>query len=194
MRGKGQGVDVDTLTFIERASDGPSIEGDPEAEVTGDAKNGFIVKPSTGTMDVVITIPEGIAAEKVTIEVSTAVQSVKANGTTIKVVKGAADITAFLDIPTAVDGVVNLGAAEVKEAIVKETLDPTKGAVITLSAENPTLTTTTTKPGLTYTLVEGTTLDAMADGDSKIGDGTAWTPEIKVKGGASAFYSIRVTK
>lgn len=172
----------------------PSVEGDGAAEVTGDVETGFVVKPSEGTTEVVVTIPEGVAAEKVTIKVSTAVQSVKANGATIKVVKGAADITEYLDIPAAVDGVVNLGAAVVKPEIVKEVLDPAKGAVISLSAENPTLTTTETKPGLTYTLVEGTALDAMVDGDTKVGDGSAWTPDIKVKGGASAFYSIKVAK
>lgn len=172
----------------------PSVEGDGAAEVTGDAETGFVVKPSAGTAEVVVTIPEGVAAETVTIEVSTSVQSIKANGATIKVVKGAADITAFLDIPAAVDGVVNLGAAVVKPEIVKEVLDPAKGAVISLSAENPTLTTTETKPGLTYTLVEGATLESMLDGDSKVGDGSKWTPEITVKGGASGFYTIKVTK
>ena len=56
------------------------------------------------------------------------------------------------------------------------------------------LTTSATKPGLTYTLREGTTLDGMTDGASKLGDGSPWTPEVKVKGGASGFYSIKVTK
>lgn len=162
-----------------------------------DELKGIVVKPSDEATDVVITIPEGVDAEKVTIEVSPTVQSVKANGATIKVMKGAADITEFLDIPAAVDGVVNLGAAEVKEEIVKAALDTEQGAEIDLGQPGmsaPTITTAATKPGLTYTLVEGTTLDAMANGDSKLGDGTKWTPNIKVKGGASGFYTIKVTK
>ena len=36
---------------------------------------------------------------------------------------------------------------------------------------------------------EGMTLKA-----TKVGDGTAWTPTITVKGGASGFYSIGVQK
>ena len=163
-------------------------------EVTGDAETGFVVKPSEGTTEVVITIPEGVAAEKVTVEVSPTVQSVKANGAVIKVVKGAADITEFLDIPAAVDGVVNLGVAEVKEEIVKAALDTEKGAEIELSAKDPIIETAPTKPGLTYTLVEGTTLESMVNGDSKLGDGTKWKPTIKVKGGVSGFYQIKVTK
>ena len=44
------------------------------------------------------------------------------------------------------------------------------------------------------TLREGTTLDGMSDGASKLGDGSPWTPAITVKGDASGFYSIKVTK
>ena len=73
-------------------------------------------------------------------------------------------------------------------------MDPEKGAKFEVKASEPTLTTSATKPGLTYTLREGTTLDGMADGASKLGDGSPWTPEITVKGGASGFYSIKVTK
>ena len=58
----------------------------------------------------------------------------------------------------------------------------------------PTLTSAETKPGLTYTLCEGTMLKGMADGDSKVGDGAKWTPTITVKGGTSGFYSIKVEK
>ena len=56
------------------------------------------------------------------------------------------------------------------------------------------LPTTETKPGLTYTLREGTTLGGMVDGDSKVGDGAKWTPNITVKGGTSGFYTIKVEK
>ena len=58
----------------------------------------------------------------------------------------------------------------------------------------PTITTAPTRVGLFYQLREGETLGGMIDGDSKVGDGEAWTPEIKVKGGNSAFYSIGVGK
>ena len=37
-------------------------------------------------------------------------------------------------------------------------------------------------------------IDAMADGDATVGDGQPWTPAVKVKGGASGFYTIRVSK
>ena len=73
-------------------------------------------------------------------------------------------------------------------------MDPSKGAKFEVKASEPTLTTSATKPGLTYTLREGATLDGMSDGASKLGDGSSWTPEITVKGGATGFYSIKVTK
>ena len=52
----------------------------------------------------------------------------------------------------------------------------------------------TRKESLLVQLREGATLGAMADGDSTVGDGKAWTPTVKVKGGASGFYTIRVSK
>ena len=172
----------------------PTINGDDGAVVTGDAENGFVVKPSEGKKDVVVTIPDGVVADKVTVEVGTDVQTVRANGANVKVVKNGYDITEHLDIPSPIDGVVAVGSATVKESVVRETLDVANGAEIDITPASPTLTTAETKPGLTYTLSEGTSLDDMADGDSKVGDGTKWTPNITVKGGASAFYSIKVEK
>ncbi|MDO5320324.1 MAG: BACON domain-containing carbohydrate-binding protein, partial [bacterium] len=173
----------------------PSIADDAGATVTGDATSGFVVTPSAGRTDVEVTIPEGIDAEKVSVAVTTEVRSVKPRGAKIIVVKGGCNLTAFLDIPAAdANGVVDLTRATVKEAIVKETLDPAKGAVIRLDAAEPSLTTPPTKPGLVYTLREGAQLTNMANGASTVGDGQPWTPKITVKGGKSGFYSIRVTK
>lgn len=62
------------------------------------------------------------------------------------------------------------------------------------SGQSPVLTTANTRPGLVYTLREGTTLKTMAPGASTVGDGQPWTPAISVKGGTSGFYSIDVSK
>ena len=173
----------------------PAIEGDEGATVEGDAEIGYAIKPSEGKKDVVVMIPDGVDASKVTVEVSSAVESVKANGATVKVVANGSDITTHLDIPAAVDGVIDMTKAIVKEEVVKETLDTAKGAEINIAdPASPQLITAETKPGLTYTLREGTTLEGMTDGDSKVGDGAKWTPNITVKGGTSGFYSIKVEK
>ena len=50
-------------------------------------------------------------------------------------------------------------------------MDPEKGAKFELKASEPTLMTSVSKPGLTYTLREGTTLGGMSDGESKLADG-----------------------
>ena len=172
----------------------PAIEGDEGATVAGDVESGYTIKPSEGKKDVVVMIPDGVDASKVTVEVSSAVESVKANGATVKVVANGSDITTHLDIPAAVDGVIDMTKAIVKEEVVKEAMDTSKGAEIEINPTSPTLTTSETKPGLTYTLVEGSTIESMADGDSKVGDGAKWTPNITVKGGTSGFYSIKVEK
>ncbi len=177
---------------------GPTVEGDPDAVVETDEKGQITVKPSVGVGEIVVSIPEEVEPEKVTVEVPSTATSVTANGATIKVVKVDGDkrhdITDFLDIPAAVAGKANLSQAEVKAEIAKAILDTseTGGAVFDPSAEQP-LTTAKTKPGLTYTLWEGDSLDNLTEGDSKVGDGQPWQPQV-TQHGSSAFYCIRVSK
>lgn len=158
--------------------------------------NGYVVRPSEGNTAVEVVVPQGLDAAKVTVEVSTSVNTVKANGAAIRVVKGGSDITAYLDIPTAnASGVVDMTKATVKQSVADETLDTSKGAEIELGdTSEPSLTTAPTKAGLTYTLREGRSLNAMSDGATKQGDGKPWTPAITVKGGTSGFYRIKVDK
>ena len=173
----------------------PFIIGDEGAIVTGNAETGFVIKPSEGKSAVVVTIPQGVDATKVTVEVSPKVETVKPNGAKVKIVSGGADITEFLNVPAADgNGVVDLTKATVKEEIVKEAMDVEKGAKIELNAANPKLTTPNTRIGLFYTFSEGRTLGGMERSASKTGDGEPFSPEIKVKGGNSAFYSIGVGK
>lgn len=136
-----------------------------------------------------IDLPDGLDAAKVKTAKAPA-------GAKVKVMRDGHDITGFLNIPNAdASGAVDLASATVKEEIAREPLDARKGAEIRLdNPSKPSLVTAPTKPGLVYTLREGATLDAMKDGDSTVGDGAAWTPAVTVKGGASGFYSIRVSK
>ena len=146
-----------------------------------------------------MTIPSGVDAAKVTVRVSPETKRVTPNGAAVKVVRGTADITGFLDIPAAdASGVIDLSAATVKEEIVKEPLDAAKGAKVDFSSpSSPSLTTAPTREGLVYCLKEGATLKAMeanTTGDTKVGDGNPWTPPLSVTGGSSGFYTIQVTK
>lgn len=166
--------------------------------VTGDAESGFTVKVSTNETDFVASFPSGVNAENVTIQVSPDIQTVRTNGAAVKVVRttenATYDITKFLDIPTTEAGVLDLAAAEVKDEY-KNPLDVAKGAKVDLRDPSaPSLTTAPTVPGLLYTLREGQTLDALAEGVPAVGNGQPWTPAVTVKGGASGFYTIRVSK
>ena len=190
---------VDGLSWSGDAGGGstiePSIEGDEGATVTGDAENGYTITPSANNTAVEVVIPSGVDAAKVTVSVGTGVVTVKPNGANVKVVKGGYDITAFLDVPQAVNGIVAVGSATVKESIAREPLDPAQGAVVDLGNPSaPSLTTPATRLGLTYTLREGASLETMVNGASKQGDGQPWTPPITVKGGTSGFYTIKVEK
>ena len=173
----------------------PSVPGDPTATVTGDAENGYTITPSANNTAVEVTIPSGVSPSKVTVEVGVNVETVVHNGANVKVMNHGHDITTFLDIPVRNDGALAVGSATVKESIAREPLDTSKGAVINLGNPTaPSLTTPATRPGLTYTLREGTALNSMADGATKQGDGQPWTPPITVKGGSSGFYTIKVEK
>lgn len=202
MRGlvAGTGYDAAEVSFLEAgAPTAPTVPGDSGATVSGDLVNGYEVVPSASETTVEVSIPEGVAPKKVTVVVPPTA-SVKPNGANVKVVKTVEetpyDITEFLDLPVAdASGVVELSAATVKEAIVKEVLDPDEdGVVINLTPSSPSITTAATRSGLTYTFREGTTLEGMTQKATKVGDGTSWTPPITVKGGTSGFYSIGVTK
>ena len=173
----------------------PVVAGDTaSATVTGDAETGFVVTPSEDATAVVVTIPSGVDAESVTVEVSPETKTVMSNGAKIRVVRNGTNITDFLKIPSEVGGVIDLSAATVKDEIAKAVLSVADGAEIDLSAENPVLTTARTKPGLKYQLYEGEMLSDLKAGDSTVGDGKAWTPTLSVTGGTSGFYTIQVTK
>ena len=175
----------------------PYIEGDDGVTVTGDEDSGWVVVPGGDEANIVVHIPSGVSADKVTVRVPASVATVKSSGASIEIYSGENDITDYLDIPAAVDGVVSISGATVKDEFVKEPLDTEKGAEIELSSDEVCLKTARTRPGLFYQLKEGESIGEMLDcedGDSKIGDGNAWTPQIKVHGKRSGFYTIKVDK
>ena len=170
------------------------VEGDLDAMVSGNDSTGYVVRPSNGVSEVVVVLPSSLNASKVTVEVSPEVASLIANGAAVRVVKGSYDITSYLNIPAAdASGRISLSLATVKQSIANETLDPSMGASFLMSSDAPVLTTSATKPGLTYTLLEGETLDTMSEGDTTTGNGQPWTPSITIKGN-SGFYRIKVDK
>ena len=186
----------DKSLYITQRASNPllCIRDDPNALVTGNDTDGYVVRPSSGLATVIVEIDPRIDPSKVTVEVDPEVEALLANGATIRLVKGEHDITAYLNLPS-VDssGWMNPSLATVKQAIADESLNPAYGAFFRMEDDGPILTTSPTKPGLIYILKEGPTLDTMADGDSTQGDGLPWTPNITVKGGPSGFYRIKVS-
>ena len=172
----------------------PSIEGDPDAEISGNAESGYTVKPSEGKTEVEVTIPADVEPEQVVVEVSRSVERVKPNGAQIKLVHQGEDLTPYVKFPEPdEDGYVAMDEAEVQESVVEELLDANQGAQVNLDPASPTLTTPATKPGLKYTLVKGSALGAMTPGESKTGDGTPWSPDLAIPGEKkSGFWRIRV--
>ena len=167
------------------------IQGDENPTITGDDTTGFVIKPSDGMKEIVVVVPEGFDAGKVTVEIDPSVASLVANGAKFKVVKGGYDITPYLSIPSN-GSVIYPNQSVVKDEFAKEALDSKKGVEIILDPNSPSITLPYTRSGLTYTLKEGRNVNGLEDGDSKLGDGQPWSPRITVKGGRSAFYTITV--
>ena len=191
--GTWQGLHIEYLP----EATAPIIESDEGAVIEGDATNGYILKPSEGKKDVVVTIPDEVEPEKVTVEVSATVETVKANGAKVKVMNEGHDIAAFLDLAavTSSDGVINVANAQVRQAIADETLDVASGADIDLSPSEPSITTANTRPGLKYVFAEGRTIEELAPTEQcKWGDNTPFKPTPSIKGGTSGFYTIKVEK
>lgn len=174
----------------------PEIVDDPKSTLTGSSGGGYVLRPGFGNKSVTVRIPDGVDASKVRVEVSPSVETVKPAGATLAVMVGANEITGYLSIPVATaEGVVDLSSATVRPEYVREALDVDKGAQIDLhDLMNPSLTTARTRPGLTYVLCEGRALSGLASGDSTVGNGSAWTPHVTVRGGTCGFYAIGVTK
>ncbi len=185
---------VTSITFriIGEAVSMPSVVGDDAADVTGDAETGFVVKPSTSMKTVDVTIPEGIDPTKVTVEVPVTADAVIPHGATVRVMNAGHDVTSWVEIPAAdTSGTIRLSGLTVKAVVAQEVLSAASGASFKMVGGTPCLTTAPTKPGLVYTVREGTTLGAFVDGASTVGDGAPWTPPLTATG-ASGFYTIRI--
>ena len=183
---------IDGVAWV---SDWPSILGDRDADIEKLDDGTFSIMPSAGITNLCVNVPEGVDATKVTVGVDTSVKSFSLGGANARIISGGHDITPYLTLPSAdSEGRVLMDQVVVKQDIANESLDVAKGAVFDMNPESPALITAETKPGLTYTLREGVTLDDMKDGDTKVGDGTKWVPNITVRGGASGFYTIKVEK
>ena len=185
---------VTSITFriIGEAVSLPSVVGDAAADVTGDAEAGFVVKPSASMKTVDVTIPEGIDPAKVTVEVSVTADAVIPHGATVRVVNAGHDVTSWVEMPTAdASGTIRLSGLTVKATVAQEVLSAASGASFKMVGGKPSLTTAPTKPGLVYTVREGTTLGTFVDGASTVGNGAPWAPPLTAKG-TSGFYTIRI--
>lgn len=185
---------VTSITFriIGEAVSLPSVVGDASADVTGDAEAGFVVKPSASMKTVDVTIPEGIDPAKVTVEVSVTADAVIPHGATVRVVNAGHDVTSWVEMPTAdASGTIRLSGLTVKATVAQEVLSAASGASFKMVGGTPSLTTAPTKPGLVYTVREGTTLGTFVDGASTVGNGAPWAPPLTAKG-TSGFYTIRI--
>lgn len=122
-------------------------------------------------------------------------ETVAANGLPVRVFSNGHDITDCLDIPAEKNGVVEVSAARVRQAVADDALDFSRAetpAAFRVGEDRP-LKTAPTVPGLTYTLLEGASPTELEAGAQVSGDGEPWEPEVTVTG-AQGFFRVRVDK
>ena len=189
----------------------PSIPDDPSAVITGDAENGYTIKPSDENKAVVVTIPDGVEPEKVTVEVKADVQTVKPNGAAIKVVSSGNDITSYIAESSLVpdsSGVVNLATATLdKEAVFEEATpgdnEESVANVIEAVLDDDAMESTvkSAKPGLYYSMEASNEIGFPNDAaKTKSGGATMATGDTvnitkpEKPAGNAVFYRIKVSK
>ena len=190
----------------------PSIPEDPGAIVTGDVVSGYTITPSTTEGTVEVTIPSGVDAEKVTVEVPPTA-TVKPNGANVAVVvkdtnKQSHDISEYLTLPSADEsGAVNLANATLKEDKVFEETTPGDNednveAVLdtAMDSSKNTATVKSAKPGLWYSMEASNDLSFPEGDNTKSGGATMATSETvniakpaQKPSGNAVFYRIKVS-
>ena len=202
---------IKDVVWVPDAPSGPVVEGDDGAVVEGDADSGYTIKPGAGNKTVVVSVPDGVDAGKVTVEVSAEVETVAMpEGANIKVVSGGYDITEYISIPAPDSlGMVGIGAAGLdpvkvfaekyagdNEESIESVLDAARSGDSTAQA-----TIKSAKPGLYYSMQASSDVSFPDDG-AKTNTGAAALAEsdtvtiskpIKPAGNA-VFYRIRVSK
>ena len=210
----GCGYAVAGVMFIEDYPEEtkPSIPGDPGANVTGNADDGYTITPSTTAGTVEVTIPSGVDAEKVTVEVPLTA-TVKPNGANIAVIvkdtnDHTYDISEFLNLPSPNEsGEINLAQSTLnKEAVFEETTDGDnqKNTEEVLEAamddESNSATIKSAKPGLWYSMEASNDLSFPAGENTKSGAAKMATSETvniakpdQKPSGKAVFFRIKVS-
>lgn len=136
--------------------------------------------------ETVVKVPEG--ADETLIKVRI-VRIVTIAGRRVK-----RDITDYLEIPKAANGIIDLTKIQVKAMYASEVFNVERGAKLVLDKDRIYIETANTREGLIYDFYEANDLNSLMNTvkESKVGDGTPFIPKVSSDSANSRFFAIKV--
>ena len=187
---KASDEDDDLLTFDYKIYDANAAVLD--AIVSLDNSRGesrlsddFIITADLSS-DRIINIPDTVNNDFVKVKI---VRIVKNGGSRVK-----HDITDFLEIPKAENGIIDLTKIQVKAMYAAEVFNVERGAKLILENDRIYIETANTREGLIYDFYEADDLNNLMNAvkESKVGDGAPFIPNVSTEKTNSRFFAIKV--
>ena len=190
LKTKVRGCGDDLLTFDYKIYDADTSILDAIVDV--DNKRGesrlsddFVITADLAS-ETVVKVPEGVDEALVKVKI---VRIVTVAGSRVK-----RDITDFLEIPKAANGIIDLTKIHVKAMYASEVFNVERGAKLVLEKDRIYIETATTREGLIYDFYEANDLKSLMNSvkESKVGDGTPFIPKVSSDSANSRFFAIKV--
>lgn len=134
----------------------------------------------------IVNIPATVNNDLVKVKI---VRIVKNGGSSVK-----HDITDYLVIPKAENGIIDLTKIQVKAMYASEVFSVERGAKLILGKDRIHIETANTRKGLIYDFYEATDLSNLMNSvkESKVGDGNPFIPNVSTEESNSRFFAIKV--
>lgn len=190
LKTKSRDGEDDLLTFDYKIYDADALVLDAIVDVDnrrGESRlsDDFIITADLAS-ETVVKVPEG--ADETLIKVRI-VRIVTIAGRRVK-----RDITDYLEIPKAANGIIDLTKIQVKAMYASEVFNVERGAKLVLDKDRIYIETANTREGLIYDFYEANDLNSLMNTvkDSKVGDGTPFIPKVSSDSANSRFFAIKV--
>lgn len=136
--------------------------------------------------ETMVKVPEGVDEAFIKVKI---VRIVTVAGNRVK-----RDITDYLEIPTATNGIIDLTKIQVKAMYASEVFNIERGAKLVLEKDRIYIETANTREGLIYDFYEANDLSSLMNTvkDSKVGDGLPFVPKVSTDSANSRFFAIKV--
>lgn len=190
LKTKSRDGEDDLLTFDYKIYDADASVLDAIVDVDnrrGESRlsDDFIITADLAS-ETVVKVPEGADETLIKIRI---VRIVTIAGSRVK-----RDITDYLEIPKAANGIIDLTKIQVKAMYASEVFNVDRGAKLVLDKDRIYIETANTREGLIYDFYEANDLNGLMNTvkESKVGDGAPFIPKVSSDSANSRFFAIKV--